>query len=126
MQVQTARQPLAPVSSGVRQHSIAAAEIPEVPYFVVFVHGRGIDLPVDGEEGSIAGFFTSRVVKSANVEAAKKLAMEMLAEEWRVGPNARANRGGPPTCVVEDVSEIGLVRRLLRQPAGYTFYPREK
>jgi hypothetical protein len=97
-----------------------------MPYFEVMLHAHGIDLPIDGENRSIGGFYANRVVKVANADVAERIASELLATEWLSGPHAALNRGAAPRIEVDSVSEVSFLRGLFGRRTGYVFYPREE
>lgn len=94
-------------------------------YFKVILSGRGIDLPFDG--ASVVGFFTTRVVRAADLPAAESQAMELILSEWRSGGTyADVNRGSLPALAVERSFSISLLTGIFgRRPSGYSFYRRE-
>jgi len=97
-----------------------------MPYFEVMLHGHGIEMPIDGGTRTIAGFYTTRVVKGADVNAAKRIAVDLLATEWRAEPHGISNGGDALEIEVEAASRVSFLRGLLSRRKGYAFYPREK
>src|SRR5690606_3732363 len=97
-----------------------------MPYFKVILSGRGIDLPFDG--ASVVGFFTTRVVRAADLPAAESQAMELVLSEWRPGGTyADTNRGSLPALAVEQSIPLGLLVGVFRRkPSGYSFYRHEE
>ncbi|MGQ9448020.1 hypothetical protein ACSAMZ_01825 [Xanthomonas citri pv. bilvae] len=91
-------------------------------YFKVILSGRGIDLPFDGT--SVVGFFTTRVVRAAEPQAAESQAMELVLSEWRPGGTyADTNRGSLPALAVEQSIPLGVLAGIFgRKPSGYSFY----
>lgn len=91
-------------------------------HFKVILSGRGIDLPFEGS--SAIGFFTTRVLKAADLPAAESQAMELVLSEWRPGGTyADTNRGSLPALEVEQSFSLGfLVGIFGRKPSGYSFY----
>jgi len=97
-----------------------------MPYFKVILSGRGIDLPFEGH--SAIGFFTTRLVRSADPASAEEsLAKDLVLSEWLPGGTyAKANHGSPPTLSVEQSFPVGwLAGTFGRKPSGYTFYRHE-
>lgn len=96
-----------------------------MPHFKVILSGRGIDYPVG--DSSTVGFFTTRLVRAANLAQAESLAKELVSSEWKDGgPYAAANRGSQPTLTVEQSFQVGMLAGLLgRKPYGYSFYRQE-
>ena len=96
-----------------------------MPYFKVILSGRGIDLPFEGD--SAVGFFTTKLVRAADLSSAESLAKALILSEWRSGGTyAQANRGALPTLSVEQSFSVGwLAGAFGRKPSGYTFYLHE-
>lgn len=96
-----------------------------MPHFKVILSGRGIDLPFEGD--SVVGFFTTRLVRAADMASAESLAKELVLSEWCLGGTyAQANRGSLPALSVEQSLPVGwLAGALRRKPSGYTFYCQE-
>jgi len=94
-------------------------------YFKVILSGREIDLPIDG--ASVVGFFTTRVVRAADLPAAESQAIELVLSEWRPGGTyAATNRGSLPALAVEQSFPLGLLAGMFgRKPSGYSFYRHE-
>lgn len=96
-------------------------------YFRVKLSGSGIYLPLEDQSAGIIGFFTTRQVHAKSLEDAGILAKRRVLSEWQPGtPHAEANKGSPPTLLVEDVWKVGfLVGIFQRDSGGYTFYQRD-
>jgi len=96
-----------------------------MPYFKFMLSGKGIDLPFDGV--SVAGFYTTRLVRATDVAAAGHQAKKLVLSEWEPGgAYAVANRGSVPILTIEHVQPIGVFSGSFGQKAsGYTFYRRE-
>lgn len=94
-------------------------------YFKVILSGRGIDLPFDG--ASVVGFFTTKVVRAADLRAAEAHAIELVLSEWRPGGTyAATNRGSLPALAVEQSFPLGLLAGIVGgKPSGYSFYRHE-
>ena len=93
-----------------------------MPHFKVILSGEGIDLPL-GRTSSV-GFFTTRLVRAADLASAEDLARELVLSDWRTGgPYAESNRGALPTLAIEQSFAVGWIAGTFgRRPSGYTFY----
>jgi hypothetical protein len=91
-------------------------------YFKVILSGRGIDLPFDG--ASVVGFFTTRLVRAADLPTAESQAIELVLSEWRPGGTyAGTNRGSLPALTIEQSFSVGFLAGVFgRKPSGYSFY----
>ena len=96
-----------------------------MPHFKVMLSGRGIDLLFDGTP--VVGFFTTRLVRAANVSAAEQQAKELVLAEWQPGGTcALTNRGSVPILTIEESFPVGFLAGTFgRKPSGYTFYSHE-
>ena len=96
-----------------------------MPHFKFILSGRGIDLPFEGE--SVVGFFTTRLIRAADLASAESLAKDLVLSEWRSGGTyAQANRGSLPVLSVEQSIPVGWLAGVFgRKPSGYTFYCHE-
>jgi hypothetical protein len=94
-------------------------------HFKVMLSGRGIDLPFEGTP--VVGFFTTRLVRAADLSAAEEQAKGLVLAEWQPGGTyAAINRGSIPTLTVEESFPVGFLAGILgRKPSGYTFYSHE-
>ena len=94
-------------------------------HFQFLLSGRGIDLPFAGE--SVVGFFTTRLIRAADLASAESLAKELVLSEWRSGGTyAQANRCSLPVLSVEQSIPVGWLAGVFgRKPSGYTFYCHE-
>lgn len=97
-----------------------------MPYFKVLLSGSGIDLPFDDDDAAI-GFFTTRLVRAADLASAEALARDLVRSEWCPdGTYAQANRGAVPALSIEQSSAVGWLEGVFgRKPSGYTFYRHE-
>jgi hypothetical protein len=93
-----------------------------MPYFEVRLHCRGIDVPMEGQRAR--GFFTNRVVRASDPEAARAAAVDTLRVEWERGPHAALNRSGEVSFEPEEVFSLGAIRGFLARQ-GYAFYTEE-
>jgi hypothetical protein len=96
-----------------------------MPFFRVVLSGSGISYPFEDEsEQPVIGFFTSLVVKAPDLAGAHRLAKDLILAQWCEGGSyATANRGAPPSIVIENSFPIGLFQGIFgRKRAGYTFY----
>lgn len=97
-----------------------------MPHFKVMLSGRGIDMPVGGTP--VIGFFTTRLIRAADLAAAENYSKDLVLSEWQPGgPYAAANRGSAPALTVEESSfPVGFLAGTFgRKPSGYTFYSHE-
>lgn len=96
-----------------------------MPHFKVMLSGREIDLPFDGTP--VVGFFTTRLVRAADLSAAEQQAKGLVLLEWQPGGTyAATNRGSAPTLKVEESFPVGFLAGIFgRKPSGYTFYGHE-
>ncbi len=96
-----------------------------MPHFKVMLSGRGINLPFDGTP--VVGFFTTRLVRAADLPAAEQQAMDLVLSEWQPGGTyAATNRGSVPTLTVEESLPVGFLAGTFgRKPSGYAFYSHE-
>jgi len=96
-----------------------------MPHFKVMLSGRGIDLLFDGTP--VVGFFTTKLVRAADLLAAERQAKDLVLSEWQPGGNyAASNRGSIPALTVEESFPVGfLAGTFARKPSGYTFYSHE-
>ena len=90
--------------------------------FRIMVHGHGINMPVADRGSPIIGFYTTRFAEGETVAAAIDNAKDMILEEWRGGPYAKANKGTLPTIEIEAVTSVSWFRRVPSKNTGYTFY----
>jgi hypothetical protein len=58
---------------------------PDMPFFRVLIEGTNLSLPSEGEEGSIVGFFTSRVLWSNTLAGAETKALASVKRLWETG-----------------------------------------
>ncbi|MCS3747138.1 hypothetical protein FHY18_002734 [Xanthomonas arboricola] len=96
-----------------------------MPHFKVTLSGRGIDLLFDGTP--VVGFFTTRLVRAADLLAAERQAKNDVLSEWQPGSNyAATNRGSVLALTVEESFPVGFLASTFgRKPSGYTFYSHE-
>ena len=96
-----------------------------MPHFKVILSGRGIDFPFEG--ASVVGFFTTRVVRAADLSAAESQARDLVLSEWRPGGiHAGSNRGSVPVLTIEQSAPVGFLAGIFqRKPSGYSFYRHE-
>jgi len=96
-----------------------------MPHFKFILSGRGIDLPLEDE--SVVGFFTTRLVRAADLTSAESLVKDLVPSEWCSGGiYAQANRGSLPVLSVEQSIPVGWLAGVFgRKPSGYAFYRHE-
>ena len=95
-------------------------------YFSVVMNGEGISVPVLDSAQKIIGFYTTRWVKAATAEEAKRAAAKLVLFDWTEGDYAERNRGDPPRISVDSISRVNLFKYLWRRPgSGHAFYSSE-
>lgn len=93
-----------------------------MPYFRIMLEGKGIDVPADDNGHSIAGFFTTRLVKAATGEESEEKAKNLILSEWSSGPYAKANKGSLPVLTVSSITKNSFIESLKFKNEGYSFY----
>src|SRR5688572_4030994 len=82
-------------------------------FFKVIVHGRGIR--VDSSEGALlTGFYTARKVNATEPEKASRIALDMVAADWKDGHYANLNRGHQPALEIDSIIPLGFLSALLQ------------
>lgn len=81
-----------------------------LPCSKVLLSGSGIDLPFDDDD-AVIGFFTTRLIRAADLASAEALARELVLSEWRPGGTyAQANRGAIPALFTEQAFPVGCLQ----------------
>lgn len=93
-----------------------------MPYFKVMLEGNGIDIPSEENGPSIAGFFTTRLVRASTTEEAEEKAKKIILTEWTSGEYARTNKGLLPNLTLSSVEKATLIECLKSTYSGYSFY----
>lgn len=95
-----------------------------MPYFKVRLSGAGISYAFDDGSDPVIGFFTTRVVRAADLGQAHAAATKLVLSEWLPGGRYAAdNAGSPPTLSIDEAWPIGFLFGLFgSRPGGYSFY----
>jgi uncharacterized SAM-binding protein YcdF (DUF218 family) len=93
--------------------------------YQILLHGYGFKVSIHGEANRIAGFYTSRRVRSENPDDACLAALDLLRSEEKTKSlvDASLANGAVPRFEAEEVMEVSFWRCLLsRPPGGFVFY----
>ncbi|MDI4635540.1 hypothetical protein J7U46_20925 [Pelomonas sp. V22] len=93
-----------------------------MPYFQVMLHGADVLIPDENPENAIVGFYTTRIVRAANEEAAELAACAMVQAQWLEPEYKSNNIGGPPQLKIESVQRSSFIAWLRFRNTGHTFY----
>ncbi|QNN47486.1 hypothetical protein H9L17_04935 [Thermomonas brevis] len=96
-----------------------------MPHFKVILSGQEIELLFDGTP--VVEFFTTRLVRAADLAAAERQAKDLVLLEWQSGDiYGTTNRGSIPALKVEDSFPVSFLAGTFgRKPSSYTFYRHE-
>jgi len=94
-------------------------------YFLVLLHGIGIEIPGNDADKPIVGFYATRIVSASSPDEAESKAKSMVDHDWTTGEYAKSNVGAVPTLALERIRRPGILQRLTFKNTGYVFYPAE-
>ena len=95
-----------------------------MPFFEVRLHCSGIDVPINGERAR--GFFTNRVVRSADPASAMTSAVDLLRREWMESRYFSTSASKNYDIQAEEVNPLGFLQGLLSRRQGYAFHTEEE
>ena len=93
-----------------------------MPFFRVVLEGDGVAM--EGQSGTIIGFFTTRTVFAKDTRMAVEKAKASVLDEWHEPKNLNQPKENSPNFRVELIERIGLWRFFFGgiPNAGFTFY----
>lgn len=96
-----------------------------MPYFLVMIHGAGIEVPNETGGAPIVGFYANRLVNAATPSDAESKAKSMVHADWTSGKYASSNKASAPRLTVESVRPSSFLKSLFFKNRGHVFYAAE-
>jgi hypothetical protein len=97
-----------------------------MPYFLVTLHGDGIEIPRDDGSGPMIGFYRTCLVRADGPTEAARIASDQVSADWTSQRYAGANKGNVPRLKTEAVVPANFLQRFTFKNGGHVFYGRRE